>query len=83
MRELNQSAKSQLKIAVQNGLSPEGIPTSDVDASREPQIKQFTIASVSETNVITITETTDEDFNSVLKGYVWSVQNTSSEYEIE
>tara|TARA_Y100000004_G_scaffold98703_1_gene110571 strand:+ start:3360 stop:6554 length:3195 start_codon:yes stop_codon:yes gene_type:complete len=83
VRELNQSAKSQLKIAVENGVSPEGIPTSDVDASREPQIKQFTIASVSETNVITITETTDEDFNSVLKGYVWSVQNTSSEYEIE
>jgi len=83
IRELNESAKSDLKNAVEIGNSPQGTPDSEVDSSREPQIKQFTIASVSETNVITITETEDEDFNSVLRGYVWSVQNTSSEYKIE
>ena len=83
IRELNESAKSKLESATETGASVEGVTASDIDSSREPQIKQFTIASVSETNVITITEATDEDFNSVFRGYVWSVQNTNPEYEIE
>jgi predicted phage tail protein len=83
IRELNKEANSKLKIAVENQVPAEGMTTEELDATRQTQIKQFTVASVSETNVITVSETTDEDFNLVEKGFIWSVQNTSSEYEIE
>ena len=62
----------------QRALSP-----TEIDAARQPQIKQFTIAAVEETNVITVSETTDEDFNLIKVGYIWSAQNTSADYEIE
>jgi hypothetical protein len=83
IRSLNKKAESKIRIAIKNQEVNEGIPDSDLDSSREPQIKQFTIASVSETNVITISETTDEDFNLIKKGFIWSVQNTNTDYEIE
>ena len=83
IRELNKEANSKIKIAVENQAPAEGMTTEELDATRQTQIKQFTIASVSETNVIAISETTDEEFNLVEKGFIWSVQNTSAEYEIE
>ena len=83
IRELNKEAENKLKIAVENQEPSDGISTEEIDESRQTQIKQFTIASVSETNVVTISETTDEDFNLIKKGFIWSVQNTDAEYEIE
>ena len=83
VRELNETADSRLRIAFDEGTPNQGMSTAELDSSRQTQIKQFTIASVSETNVITISETTDEDFNLVEKGYIWSVQNTASTYKIE
>jgi hypothetical protein len=83
VRELDKSAESKLKIAVEEQSPSLGVPVSDINASREPQIKEFTIDSVSETNVVTVTTASEEDFNMVLKGYIWSVQNTNSDYEIE
>ena len=83
VRELNKEATSKLKIAVENQVPAEGMTTEELDATRQTQIKQFTVASVSETNVITISEISDEDFNLVEKGFIWSVQNTTSNYEIE
>lgn len=83
IRELNKEAENKLKIAVENQEPSEGISTQEIDESRQTQIKQFTIASVSETNVVTISETNNEDFNLISKGFIWSVQNTNTEYEIE
>ena len=83
VRELDKSAESKLKIAVEEQSPSLGVPVSDINASREPQIKEFTIDSVSETNMVTVTTASEEDFNMVLKGYIWSVQNTNSDYEIE
>ena len=83
IRELNKSASSKLKIAVENQVPTEGVTTEEIDSTRQTQIKQFTIASVSETNVVTISETTDDDFNLIKKGFIWSAQNTSDNYKIE
>ncbi|MDA7495837.1 phage tail protein [bacterium] len=83
VRELNKDATSKLKIAAEEQVPAEGMTTEELDATRQTQIKQFTIASVSETNVVTISENTDDDFNLIEIGFIWSVQNTASEYEIE
>ena len=83
VRELNKTAAAKLKIGVENQEVSDGISMSEIDSTREPQIKQFTISSVSETNVISVTETSDSDFNLIKKGFIWSVQNTASAYEIE
>lgn len=83
VRELNKDATSKLKIAAEEQVPAEGMTTEELDATRQTQIKQFTITSVSETNVVTISENTDEDFNLIEVGFIWSVQNTTSEYEIE
>ncbi len=83
VRELNETADSRLRIAFDDQAPNEGMSTEEISQSRQTQIKEFTIASVSETNKITISETTDEDFALIKKGYIWSVQNTSAEYEIE
>jgi len=82
-RDLDETAQSRIKIAVENHVQPEGLSPTEIDAARQPQIKQFTIAAVEETNVITVSETTDEDFNLIKVGYIWSAQNTSADYEIE
>jgi predicted phage tail protein len=83
VRELNKTAAAKLKIAVENQEVNDGISMSEIDSTREPQIKQFTISSVSETNVVSVAETSDQDFNLIKKGFIWSVQNTTSAYEIE
>ena len=82
VRGLNKTADAKLKIAVENQQPSAGISTDEIDATRQTQIKQFTVASVSETNVVTIAETTDADFNLIDKGFIWSVQNTAAAYEI-
>ena len=82
-RALDETAQARIKIAVENHVEPEGLSAAEMDEAREPQIKQFTIAAVEETNVITISETQDEDFNLIKAGYIWSAQNTAAEYEIE
>ena len=61
----------------------EGMTTAEVSKTRQIQIKQFTIASMSQDNVVTISETEDQDFNLINKGSIWSIQNTSASYEIE
>lgn len=83
MRELNKAADAKLKIAVENQKPSDGITMGEIDATRQTQIKQFTVVSVSETNVVTVAETTDTDFNLINKGFIWSVQNTAAAYEIE
>tara|TARA_R100000008_G_scaffold21746_1_gene11497 strand:+ start:2006 stop:5329 length:3324 start_codon:yes stop_codon:yes gene_type:complete len=83
VRELNKKAEGKIKIAVEDAVEPEGLTSTEIDEFRQPQIKQFTVASVSETNVVTISETTDEDFNLLKNGYIWSMQNTATEYKIE
>jgi predicted phage tail protein len=83
VRKLNETADSRLQIAFDNKTPNEGISTEEIDESRQTQIKEFTVASVSETNVVTISEITDEDFNLVKVGYIWSAQNTSTDYKIE
>ena len=83
VRKLNETADSRLQIAFDNKTPNEGISTEEINESRQTQIKEFTVASVSETNVVTISEITDEDFNLVKAGYIWSAQNTSTDYKIE
>lgn len=83
VRKLNETADSRLKIAFENDTPSEGMSTAEIDESRQTQIKEFTVASVSETNVVTISETTDEDFNLIQAGYIWSAQNNDSAYKIE
>ena len=61
----------------------EGMTPEEVSKTRQTQIKQFTIASVSEDNVVTISETEDQDFNLIKRGTIWSVQNTGASFEIE
>jgi predicted phage tail protein len=61
----------------------EGMTTAEVNKRRQTQIREFTIASLSEDRVVTISETEDQSFNLIKKGSIWSVQNTSASYEIE
>ena len=73
-----------------------GVPQSTIDETRISQIKQFTVASVTvnegkeggPSNQITLEaptglEAETNEFSAVQKGTVWSLQNTSSAYEIK
>ena len=73
-----------------------GVDQNTIDQTRMSQIKQFTVASVAvnegkeggPSNQITIEaptglEAAANEFSAVQKGTVWSLQNTSSAYEIE
>ena len=71
----NPTSLNRLAKESTNGLT-------DSEINRAPQIKTYTIASVSETNKVTISELTDEDFNLIKKGYLWSVVNDSTDYDI-
>ena len=52
---------------------PSGMSEEELGKSRATQVKEFTIASVSETDKIVISEITDQDFNLVKKGNLWVV----------
>tara|TARA_Y100001951_G_scaffold86255_1_gene76564 strand:+ start:69 stop:1802 length:1734 start_codon:yes stop_codon:yes gene_type:complete len=82
-KDLDATAQGRIKIAVENHVAPEGLTSTEIDEARQPQIKEFTISAVQETNVVTVSETEDEDFNLIKVGYIWSAQNTSADYEIE
>ena len=80
------------KEGVQSALGDrKGISQAEIDKTRAPQIKQFTVESVSvnegaeggPSNKITIEEKEDEDFGLVQKGTVWSLQNTNVSFQIE
>jgi len=72
-----------------------GVDQATIDETRISQIKQFTVASVAvnegkdggPSNQITVEAPTGlaeaNEFSVVKKGTVWSLQNTSSAYEIE
>ena len=62
---------------------PEGLSDAEIDESRQSQIKEFTISTVTENRVIKVTETTDQDFNLIKKGGLWSVNNNNSAFEIK
>jgi len=75
-RDLNIQAK--LNLRTQNT----SLTQSDIDETRQTQIKEFTISSITNSNEIIISETTDEDFNLIPIGSLWSVQNTDADYNI-
>jgi hypothetical protein len=77
-RDLNLQAKIKLK-------DPDDTPITqlDINETRQTQIKEFTISSISQSNIISITEMSDQDFNLIPLGSLWSVQNASPEYNIK
>lgn len=76
VRELNEESKLRIKSSLP------AIPQAEVDKQRQSQIKEYTIAAVEDNKIITISETTDEEFNILKKGFLWSVQNTDSSLNI-
>jgi predicted phage tail protein len=87
VKDLNATAIQQVKDGDFSGVSADSI-----NQRRDSQIKQYTIASVStnssgkeggHSNVITVSETTDEEFDRVQMGTIWSVQNTDSDFNIK
>ena len=87
VKDLNATAIEKVKEGDFSGVSADSI-----NQTRDSQIKQYTIASVStnnsgkeggNSNVITISETTDEEFDRVQLGTIWSVQNTNSDFNIK
>lgn len=60
-----------------------GLSDAEIDNQRTPQIKYFTIASVSNGNTVTINEATDEDFNLITRGTIWSADNNNTGYDIK
>ena len=83
IRDLNKKAKNESKLTYIEGGNYEGISDSELSEARQPQIKQFTIDSVEENSIITISETEDEDFNLIPNGSIWSIQNTSENLNIK
>jgi len=78
VKQLNEDARLKINVQDETGLTDD-----EIDSRREPQIKEFTVSAVSETNVVTISETSDQDFNLIKSGYLWSAQNLSTDYEIK
>lgn len=60
-----------------------GVSDTEIENQRSPQIKYFTVASVGSNNVLTISETTDPDFNLITRGTIWSLENDGSAYNIK
>lgn len=80
----NQSSKDLSNLAKEReGTSSDGITDQEIDNQRTPQIKSFTVSSVSENNVITISEANDTDFNLITRGTIWSADNNDSGYNIK
>lgn len=76
VREIEQESRERLKFSL------DALPQSELDKERQSQIKQYTISSVTDNNIVNITETTDEEFNSLKKGFLWSIQNDDSSLNI-
>ena len=87
VRALNKQAQDKLRVVEIGGRmqtkDPSGMSDEELGKSRQTQIKEFTIASVVDTRVITISEVTDTDFNLINKGNIWAVNNTNTGYEIK
>ena len=87
VRTLNKEAQDKLRIVEIGGRmqtkDPSGMSDEELGKSRQTQIKEFTIASVVDTRVVTISEVTDTDFNLINKGNIWAVNNTNTGYEIK
>jgi len=80
----NQSSKDLSNLAKEReGTSSDGVTDQEIDNQRTPQIKSFTVSSVSENNVITISEANDTDFNLITRGTIWSADNNDSGYNIK
>lgn len=76
-RDLNVEAKLKLKS------SEVALDQTEIDKTRQTQIKEFTISSITNSNQIVISETTDEDFNLIPVGSLWSVQNLDASYNVK
>lgn len=83
VRQLNKNAKLNIEASFNDPSLKTGLSQSEVDSSRQVQIKTFTIQSVSDGNVVKILEVNDEDFNSIPVGSLWSIENSNAEYDIK
>jgi len=87
VRTLNKEAQDKLRVVEIGGRmrtkDPSGMSDEELSKSRQTQIKEFTIASVVDTRVVTISEVTDTDFNLIDKGNIWAVNNANTGYEIK
>lgn len=83
IRELNQKAKLNIEASFSDPTVSSGLSQSEIDKTRQTQIKSFTVASVSDGNVVKITEVQDEDFNTIPVGSLWSMENSNAEYDIK
>ena len=84
---------TQLSIDAQEKLEKRdisGMSQTEIDKTRAPQIKQFTIAAVGpsdpgeggvQNDLITVE--VSEDFGSVAVGTIWSIQNLNTKYRIK
>lgn len=78
----SESLSSEAKIKI-DANDNSGISDSEINAQRVAQFTSFTIASVTNSTEITITEVTNEDFNLIIKGTIWMVENMDENYEIK
>jgi len=84
VRGLSQKAASQLR-----NKDVTGITEAEVDETRSPQIKQFTISAIgasednggAQNDLITVEA--DEAFSEVKVGTIWSAQNTAANFKIK
>lgn len=83
IRQLNSESRANIKKGFYSGETYEGVSDSEIENTRQPQIKQFTISEVTDNYIIKISETEDEDFNLVPNGSIWSVQNTDESVNIK
>lgn len=83
VRELNREAKIESKKSYLSGKIYDGISDEQINETRQPQIKQFTVNEVIENDTIKISETEDEDFNLIQNGAIWSLQNTDEDINIK
>lgn len=73
VEDLNNLSKSQ-----ENGVSD-----SDINKRRQPQVKEFTISSVEDTNKIFVISADFEDIVNVKSGAIWSIANTNTDSLIQ
>jgi len=83
IRELNREAKLNIEASFNDPDVSSGLTQSQIDRTRQTQIKSFTVASVSDGNIVKISEIEDEDFSFIPVGSLWSMQNSNAEYNIK
>lgn len=83
IREVNNLAKTRIAANFTDSNKATGITEDEIDEIRKPQIRQFTIDSLPENNIIKISEISDESFNTIKKGSLWSIQNLSADLNIK